>query len=272
MSKWIDQWMHEMAALWSSLNESIAMSVSRWRIKWPVVAIISLAAVALWLAFRPVHRSVEVSEQIAFRIPDAYSRVRAVLVRKDATRAILEHAGMRLIDQQIRGVQVDASQDRRPLLHAVLGNSQSELNAEKLITVEVTDPYASTDRLELLQTAVIEPEQLRVDTRSTGRRGNLTHYETSLHANSDGVDTAMTLTLAMGLQIEVPWVFSWRVPADAQLSAQQQLQGQRDAILSLMAKSANEAIILPELGHDEVDPEHGLVRQMLFGAVDRSRE
>ncbi len=121
------------------------------RSRWPIVTIVGLAIFALIMAFRPVNRALEVREELSFKVPDAYPRVRAVLVRKDATRAILEHKGMRLLDEQIRAVQVDTSQDARPLLNAILGNSQTELHAEKLITVEVNDPYASTDQLELIR-------------------------------------------------------------------------------------------------------------------------
>ncbi len=229
------------------------MNESRRRKWWPVAIVVALSALGLLLALLPVNRSIEVSEELTFQLPDAYPRVRAVLVRKDATRAILEHKGMRLLDEQIRGVQLDTSRDSRPLLNAILGNSQSELQADKLITVEVNDPYANTDQLELLQTAVVEPQQMHVETRSTGRRGNILFYESSLRANPDGNETSMTLKLAMGLQIRVPWVFSWRAPIDAKASAQQQLEEQRDALLSLVAKSATEKVILPELGHRNSD-------------------
>ncbi len=87
---------------------------------WPIVTIVGLAIFALIVAFRPVNRALEVREELSFKVPDAYPRVRAVLVRKDATRAILEHKGMRLLDEQIRAVQVDTSQDARPLLNAIL--------------------------------------------------------------------------------------------------------------------------------------------------------
>ncbi len=219
--------------------------VAKWQ--WAAIAVlVGIVVLFLVIGLRPVDRTIAVSHSLEFKVPETFARVRAVLVRKDATKAILEHRGMRLLNVQLRSAQLDTSQDDRPLINALLGQSQSELNAEKLVTVEVTDSHAGTAELQLLQIAEAGPEKLDVVTQATHPQGNIQRYETHLLATPTGTQTSMSLDLVMEIRIRVPWLFTWRAQSEADWSAEQQLQEQRVSLTQLIAESADEAIVLPE--------------------------
>ncbi len=102
-------------------------------------AVIVTAAAGFWF-LSPVTVVADVTASREFQADCQYSVFRQILVRTNATKAIVENGGMELLSEETKNVQLDTSADRRPLLNAIRGKSKSELDAVKIITVKLTDP------------------------------------------------------------------------------------------------------------------------------------
>lgn len=76
------------------------------KILWVSVGLaVVLAAGVVWL-FYPVQEDVSASGRGRFVVEADYHKVRAILVRRDATRAIVEHSGVELLDDRIAAFEL----------------------------------------------------------------------------------------------------------------------------------------------------------------------
>ena len=92
------------------------------------VVILALAGGAVW-AFTPIPVTAEAQQQREFQVDCQYPKFRQIMVRKNATRAIVENGGMQLKSEQLGDVQLDLSADDRPILNAIRGKSRAEVAA-----------------------------------------------------------------------------------------------------------------------------------------------
>ncbi len=208
--------------------------------------VLVLAALIAW-QLRSIEHLATGQQQRSFVVDCDFAKFRQIMVRKNATAAIVGHTGMRLINEQIEDVMVDTSQDDRPLLNAIRGVSKTEVSAVKELTVQLEDPTLEANELVLEQNADIQPDRIDVITVSKRAAGRLKHYQTTLDAKPDPEGTRVVLTVELDVLVKVPHFFKHRADAGVQQAADDAITGQAAAIEAFIARHADELLILPEL-------------------------
>lgn len=200
----------------------------------------------LW-AFYPVEHTARGASRRDFSMDVDFDKFRQILVRKNATQAIVNHAGMQLIDESIDNVDVAVPEQKRPILNAILGRAKGELSATKEITVSLKDPNLTAKQLTLTQQAEIQPDSLDVQTKSAQPAGNLTSYVSGLKAVSRDGGTQVDLSIDQTVVVRVPRVFTATADRRVQQSADQSTEDQEEAIRKLINDNKDALIVLPEL-------------------------
>ncbi|GAA5505814.1 hypothetical protein [Novipirellula caenicola] len=208
--------------------------------------VLVLAAIIAW-QMRSIDHLATGQQQRSFVVDCDFDKFRQIMVRKNATAAIVSHTGMRLIGERIEGVAVDTSQDDRPLLNAIRGVSKTEVTAVKELTVQLENPMLEASELVLEQNADIQPDHIDVITASKGPAGRLKRYQTTLDAKPDPDGTRVVLTVELEVLVNVPSLFKHRADAGVQQAADDAINGQAAAIEAFIARHADELLILPEL-------------------------
>ncbi|EMI17406.1 signal peptide protein [Rhodopirellula maiorica SM1] len=206
-----------------------------------------MVALLLGWQLRSIEHLATGQQQRSFVVDCDFDKFRQIMVRKNATAAIVEHTGMRLIGERIEGVVMDTSQDDRPLLNAIRGVTKTEVSAVKELMVQLENPMLEASELVLTQNADIHPDHIDVTTVSKGPAGRLKHYQTTLDAKPDPEGTRVALTVALDVLVNVPSLFKYRADAGVQQAADDAINGQAAAIEAFIGKHAGESFILPEL-------------------------
>ena len=212
-----------------------------------VLVVIVFATVRM---FSRVNHAARGTSSRTFEISVEFDKFRQIMVRKNATAAIVEHGGMELIEQHTQAVAVDLSGDDRPVLNALLGQSRADLAATKHITVRINDPHVGADRVSLTQTANIDAGNLNVITVANQPTGNLQDYETKLSARAEGASTTVTLDMDLSVRVDVARLFVSRADAQVQAAADEALRQQEAAIKHLIERYAAVRFVLPDLGDE----------------------
>ncbi len=210
------------------------------------LVVLVIAAVA-WLVLRPADHLSVGSATSSFDVECDFDRFRQIMVRKNATAAIVAHGGMTLLADQTRSLQVDTSVDDRPILNAIRGKSKANVSAEKQITVELIDPYVNADKLVLNQDVQINETGLMVNTTSREAAGNLQTYSTTLNAAPSGSSTNVELTIDMKVIVQVSPLFTSVADRRVQEATDRAIAEQRQALETFIGNFANEILILPDL-------------------------
>lgn len=211
-----------------------------------IVAVL-VTAILGWRASQTEHIAIGSSEY-SFVIDCEFDKFRQIMVRKNATRAIVDQTGMRLLSEQVQAVDLDTSRDDRPLLNAIRGKSKTELSAKKLLMVQLDDPALDAEELVLQQNADIQEHQIRVRTASQRPAGRLENYQTTLNAQPEGMATRVTLTVDMNVRVRVPIFFTYRADQRVQKAADSAIGEQGAALEQFIVQHADERIVLPDLG------------------------
>ena len=212
-----------------------------------IIAVVIIGGAITWKASIVDHVATGKQSQ-TFNVDCEFDRFRQIMVRKNATAAIVSHSGMKLLGERVQDIALDTSKDDRPLLNAIRGKSKSELSAIKLLTVQLDDPTLEADELVLRQVAEIDPEQINVLTKSTGPAGRLESYITTLHAEPYAQTTKLTVTVDLTVRVNVPKLFVSRADARVQQAAVDAISGQERAMKQFINEHVDERLILPELG------------------------
>lgn len=230
-----------------------------------IVAIVTvlavIAAVGFW-QLSPVEHLTQGVYSETFLVDCDFNKYRQIMVRKNATKAIVGNSGMELLEEQIQDLDLDTSGDDRPLLNAILGKSKTELSAVRLLTVSLNDPHLEADQLSLKQHADVKPERMHVRTESIKPAGRLESYKTELVAvptdevasdqGSSDQDlshrgTEVTLSVQMQVRLRVPKLFTGRADAEVKQAAVDTISEQQASIKQFVAEHADARLILPEL-------------------------
>ncbi|MGV3485292.1 MAG: hypothetical protein ACO1RT_12805 [Planctomycetaceae bacterium] len=215
---------------------------------WVVgVLIVLVASIAAAKALRVEHVA-EGHASESFVVACDFAKFRQIMVRKNATSAIVGHSGMRLLGEEVEAVALDLSDDDRPILNAIRGRSKSDLAATKQITVQLDDPTLEADRLVLRQNADIEQTRMNVHTESIAAAGRLLNYKTTLNAVPEGANTRLQISVDMQVSVDVFLPFAHVADKRVQEAADEAIEGQQAAIGQFIAEHASKALILPELG------------------------
>jgi hypothetical protein len=132
----------------------------------------------------------------------AYQDFRTLIVRNDATKAIVERDGFMLVDQEILELKIDFGDDKRPILNALFGKSKSNVKASKRLIVGLNDANAGADKLVILQNSRITPQEVSVESNSEYRCGDILKYVATLNARP--VDAATSVRVAIEIEISKP--------------------------------------------------------------------
>lgn len=216
---------------------------------WIAIAslLIAVFGIAAWQLSRIDHLATG-ENQRTITIDCEYGKFRQIMVRKNATAAIVAHGGMTLIDEQIHDMTLDTSRDERPILNAIRGQSKSDLNAIKEITVSLDDPMLEADRLVLRQEADITETGMTSVSKSKGPAGRLKRYQTSLRARPDGDTTVVDLSVELEVLVRVPKFFVYKADEGVQQAAVDAIDSQSEALKSFIAEHSDKRMILPNLG------------------------
>ncbi len=197
-----------------------------------------------FLGFSSTEKSIKATSEKAFPLDIEFDKFRQILVRTNATAAIVEHGGMKLIEEKVEALKIDLSKDARPLRNAIAGKSKAEVSAVKRLTVELDDPQLNAKELTLDQNSQIHPDSIHVCTKSTVPAGELLSYEITLDAKQAEHQTEVTLSVDMTVGVRVSSLFSSQAESRVQKGADQAIHDQEMAIRALVLKFDDKSLIL----------------------------
>jgi hypothetical protein len=229
------------------MNNNNDSSVRRSSVWIWLVALALLAVGAIGIAMWPVDHVSQGSSRREFTMEVDFDKFRQIMVRKNATEAIVTHSGMQLLEELVDDVSVALPQQDRPILNAILGQANANLSAKKRITVSVDDPAIGVDKLTLHQTADIQPDSMDVQSNATEPVGNLQAYATRLRASKAAGGTKVELAIDQTIRVKLPRIFGSAADRRVQKAADNSTAEQEQAIRDFIAKFENEVIVLPEL-------------------------
>jgi len=199
-----------------------------------ISAVCSLAVGLGFWGFVTTEHSVKSVAERQFILNVDFDAFRQLLVRTNATAAILEHGGMELVDETTETVDVDLSNDPRPLRNALRGKSKANVFAIKRLTVQLNDPQLKATELMLTQDCRIQPKMIHIVTTSDQPSGELRAYSTTLDAIRVGAGTEVTLKVELTVDVRIPRVFISQAESRVQDATELSTQSQEAAIRSLV--------------------------------------
>lgn len=176
-----------------------------------------------------------------------FVKFRQIMVRKNATQAIVAHSGMKLIEERVNDLSVEVPRQKRPILKALLGNANADLAASKQITVSLEDPQLNAKQLTLNQLVDIHPDYMEVHSESSEPAGNLKYYATRLRASDYEGGTKVELTIDQKVDVKVPKLFIAEADRKVQQAADESTTQQEQAIRAFITQFQDEVIVIPEL-------------------------
>lgn len=198
---------------------------------WMTLATCLLGGVG-WLAWAFVpcefHSAGEASLDADLMVP--FDEFRTLLVRDNPSKSIVEHGGMQLVDEETLDVQVDLSNDRRPLINALRRKSKSTVQAQKRLTISVENAEIGPTRLVLIQDIQISPEQVEIVSESVEPSGELTFYRTTLQALPNGDSTKIHVSVEIELNKKLSWLLHAQARSRLNIAAKDSANEQVEAI------------------------------------------
>lgn len=167
---------------------------------------------------------------------------RQILVRTKATSAIIEHGGMELVDETTEAVDIDLSNDSRPLRNFLRGKSKANVTATKHLTLRMNDPQLNASELLLSQDCHIQPERIHIVTTSDQPAGRLRVYNTILDAVKSGGNVEVKLSMEMTVDVFVSRIFLSQARAQVQQAAEKAMEEQGEAVRSLISIHADQRL------------------------------
>ena len=214
-----------------------------------IAAIVGVAVVAIMMVwqFSSIAFQAAGDSQRAFTLKVDYDKFRQILVRTDVTREIVSASGQTLKEDNLQSLEIDATQDKRPILNALLGKSKTELDAEKHMVVSVKNSEVDLDSLALTQHAQIGNEEILVRTVSDKPTGKLESYETVLSAKRVANATEMKLDVRLKVNTVIPRAFQGVANQRVQAAADKITKDLEAVLSDIVARHEKENIIRPKL-------------------------
>ena len=213
---------------------------------WLGIAFIGGIGFCAWGISRSEHSIRGVADR-SFSMDIEFDKFRQILVRTDATAAILEHSGMKLIDEKTDAVDIDLSNDSRPLRNALRGKSKANVSAIKRLTVQLNDPQLKATELLLSQDCQIHPDSIQIHTTSDQPAGELKVYNTTLDAVKGSHGTEVRLSMDMTVNVVVSRIFLSQAEARVKQAAEKSMEEQERAIRSLVSGFEGKTLILSKV-------------------------
>jgi len=201
------------------------------------LAVAGAVAIAVW-QFTPCEFKGTASAEESSDIPISFEEFRTIMVRNSPTRTIIDHGGMQLATEEVLDLKLDLSHDRRPLLNAILRQSQSEVASRKRIVVKVNSEEVHAKNLELMQDAEITPQAMDVSTVSRGPAGELSAYRTTLHAEPNGSATTVRVKTEIKIEKQLSKLFHGTAKSRLEASTKDAVQEQLAALQQFTTDNA----------------------------------
>ena len=214
---------------------------------WLILAITALLLVGVvcW-GMWPVNHAASGSSQRNFTMDVDFDKFRQIMVRKNATEAIVAYSGMKILSEKVDDLSIDVPEQKRPILNALLGKSKADVSVSKQLTVSLENPDINANEMNLNQNADIDAEHM--DVTSEGEpAGNVKAYSTRLLATKQDGVTKVELTINQTVNVRVPQFFISEADRRVQLTAVSSTTEQEKAIRSFITQYQDELIVLPKL-------------------------
>jgi hypothetical protein len=170
----------------------------------------------------------------SFTLPIDYDRFRQILVRTDVTKEIVNASGQSLKQDSLQALELDTTNDDRPILNALLGKSKTEVQAEKHLVVSVKNTEIDLEELAITQHANLGNDETTVQTTSDKPTGKLESYNTVLSARRASNATEVKVSVDLKVMVNVPRIF--------QTVAQQKVQAASDKIATELEAMLKEIV------------------------------
>lgn len=213
---------------------------------WLGIACIGGIGIGAWGLSRSEHSLRGVAER-SFTMDVEFDKFRQILVRTDATAAILEYGGMKLVGETTDAIDIDLSNDSRPLRNALRGKSKANVSAIKHLIVQLNDPQLKATELLLSQDCKIHPDSIQILTTSDQPAGELKVYNTTLDAVKASHGTEVRLSMDMTVDVAVSRFFLSQAQSRVKQAAEKSMEEQERAIRSLVTGFDGNTLILPNL-------------------------
>ena len=188
------------------------------------------------LGFSSTQIPVSVKAERKFNLPLEMDTFRQILVRTKATEAVVNHGGMKLLEETTESVDIDLKNDSRPLRNFLRGRSKANVSATKHLRVQLNDPQINASELRLTQDCRIQPENIRIVSTADGPSGDLKAYSTTLEATKGEPGTDVVLNIEMTVDVRVLWVFQSQAQVRVEQAANKTLEEQEASLRSLVQR------------------------------------
>ena len=209
-----------------------------------VAAGVLTGSVAWGLVFRGVYETEQTATR-TFVMPEDFSNVRKILVRKDGARQLVTMGGSsEFIDQQWSGGDVE-------LESLKLIGSEWHIDMQGTLTVRTKDDYVGEQVIDLAQHVEIEPDFLHSEVKLTKPAERLRGY--AMTSNFDraaaeggtGGGSRVELTLTQKILTNAPWFAHGIADRRVRASVERTLANQEAAIRRLIAENIDDVPLLP---------------------------
>jgi len=227
----------------------ISRDRSTLRVAWFIgLSVVLLAACGFAWQFWSINYLASGSSERVFQLDVEYDRFRQILVRNDVTREVIAASGLKLKSEEVEKLVVDTTQDRRPVINALLGRSKTELEATKQLTVSVKNAEVNLDTLRLTQHAEVGNDLISVRTVADKPTGNLESYETSLKAKRVVDGTEVVVTVQLKINTTIPRLFQSTARERVQAAADKSTKEQEATLRDIITKNANAPTVVLKRG------------------------
>lgn len=209
-------------------RRNAAISFAWW------IGLACVGGVGATLGLSSTQIPVAVKAERTFELRVDMDSFRKILVRNNATEAILNHGGMKLLNESTESLDIDLKNDARPLRNFLRGKSKANVSAIKHLKVQLNDPQINSSELFLTQECLIQPEIIHIVTTADAPSGNLTDYSTSLEAVKGASGTIVSLNIEMTVDVKVARIFQSQATVRVEQAANKTLEEQEEALRSLV--------------------------------------
>jgi hypothetical protein len=195
-----------------------------------------VGGLGVFLGFSSTKIPLSVKAERTFNLPIDLDSFRQILVRTKATEAVVNHGGMKLLEETTESLDIDLKNDSRPLRNFLRGKSKANVTATKHLRVQLNDPQINASELLLTQDCRIQPENIRIVSTADGPSGHLKAYSTTLEATKGETGTDIALSIEMTIDVHVLWVFQSQAKIRVGQAANKTLEDQEASLRSLVER------------------------------------
>lgn len=211
------------------MNEEAPKSVSRITLKTIGILCFLIAAFAASWVLTAEYTTEQTAER-SFVIDEDFTKVRKIMVRTNAAKEIITMGGTsEFVEQEWEegSVETDADNIGEALLKSVLSSDPGwKIDLHGKLQVRTLDDYVGHEVVTLHQDVIIEPDQIKSDTKLIEGSERLLDYAMTTQLKREEDHTRINLSLTQKIKTHAPWfahgIANRRVKASAANSLEKQ--------------------------------------------------